>query len=255
MLLHGFPDNAWTWDRLFEPLATAQHRVVAPFLPGFPPSGLPLSGEVVIAEVIDVVAALIERVGEGDVTLIGHDWGATIAYAVAALRPELLARAAMLSVPHPAASGLVLADPALIQENFHHWFFQLPDLPEAAVAANDLAFIDYLWNEWSSAAPDREHVERVKRETYEAPGGLKAALDYYRAMYRAVLAGEMDLAPIAVPSLVAFGADDPHRRLAAGQERYFAGDYRFELVDGARHFLQRERPNELSALVLDWLAR
>lgn len=254
VLLHGFPDNAWTWDRLFGPLSSAGHRVVAPYLPGFPPSGPPPGDEIVIPQAVEVLAVLLEGLAHDDLTLVGHDWGATLAYALAASRPDLVARAAMIAVPHPAVSGLVLGDPALIKENFHHWFFQLPDLPETAVARDDLAFVDYLWDEWSSVAPDRDHVQRVKRETYAAPAGLRAAIDYYRAMYRAVVSGEMALAPITVPSLVVFGGNDPHQRLAEGQEVHFTGEYRFELVDGARHFVQRERPAELSALLLEWPA-
>lgn len=254
VLLHGFPDNAWTWEHQFGPLAAAGYRAIAPYLPGYPPSGLPASGTIEVHEVIDALAALIEKVADGPAVLVGHDWGATLTYLLAAGRPELLGGAVAMAVPHPAASGQVLTHPDLIQENFHHWFFQLPDLPEAALEANDLAFVDYLWRSWSPSLDHTDHVERVKRETLSVPGAIAAAIDYYRAMFRAMVSGSLELQPTSVRTLVLFGADDPHQRLVSGQDEWFGGEYELEVIGGARHFLQREVPAEVTRLLLKWLS-
>jgi pimeloyl-ACP methyl ester carboxylesterase len=255
-LLHGFPDSAWTWEYQLAELAAAGYRVIAPFLPGYPPSGVPPGGEIRFPDVVEHVADFVaETAGGTKVVLVGHDWGATLAYAIAAARPEQLSSAAMLAVPHPATSAQVIEDPAMVQENFHHWFFQLPNLPEAALAANDLAFINYLWESWSLGAPNAGHVERVKRETLGQPGAIAAALGYYRQMYEALVAGRFAVGAITVPSLVIFGAEDPHRRLAEGQEQWFADRYEFRVIPGARHFLQHERPRDLASVLLEWLAR
>lgn len=253
ILLHGFPDSAWTWEEQLEALAEAGFEALAPFLPGYPPSGLGERGEVEIGEVVAALAALIEGAGDGPVALVGHDWGATLTYALSARRPDLVERATVIAVPHPAASARVLELPELIQENFHHWFFQLPDLPEAAIRAGDFALVDYLWEQWTLHQPDREHVRRVKQETLGRPGGVEAAIGYYRAMYRALAAGELNLPPITVPTLAVFGSADPHHVLVGGQEQWFDAEHRLELVDGARHFVQREQPRHLNALLLDWL--
>jgi len=253
VLLHGFPDNAWTWEHQLEGLAQAGCHAVAPFLPGFPPSAV-VDGELRMGDIFEPLAALLRELG-GPVALVGHDWGATVSYQLAAAEPELLSCAAMLAVPHPAASGAVLFDPALVKENFHHWFFQLEGLPELAFETNDYAFVDFFWREWSVGEPEAAHLERLKRETFAQPGATAAAVGYYRAMYRAIRAGELTLEPITVPSLVVFGAQDPHRQLAAGRpEPHFSGEYRFELIDGAFHFLQREQPQALTDLLVDWVA-
>jgi hypothetical protein len=94
------------------------------------------------------------------------------------------------------------------------------------------------------------------------PGALKAALGYYRAMFDAARA-DPDLAevpqaagrPIVVPTLALCGAQDKRAEVLHDQARHFTGPYRFELVPGASHFLQREQPQAVTELVLDWFAR
>jgi pimeloyl-ACP methyl ester carboxylesterase len=237
VLLHGFPDNAWTWEPQFGRLTHAGFDVLAI------PSGVPAQR----------TADLIERRAEGPVAFVGHDWGASIAYLLAGRWPDLIARAVMVAVPHPAAAGAIIDHPGLLHESFHHWLFQLPGLSEAALAANGHALVDYLWELWTSGPVDAAHVSRVKSETLSRPGALEAALGYYRAMYRGLTDGTLELAPISVPSLVVFGSGDPHAALVEGQERWFTAEHRVELIHGARHFVHRERAEEFNRLLLDWL--
>jgi pimeloyl-ACP methyl ester carboxylesterase len=253
VLLHGFPDNAWTWATQLQALGTAGYGAFAPFLPGYSPSTLPPGDVVEIDAIVSALAALIERLADGRVSLVGHDWGATLTYALAARRPDLVSSAVTIAVPHPLASARVLEFPELVAENFHHWFFQLEALPEATLALNDFAMVDYLWQRWSAGEPDGAHLERVKRETLAAPGGLQAAIGYYRAIYRAMISGAFALPMIEVPTLVVFGTDDPHHILVAGQEQFFAGEHRVELVQGARHFVHREQPEVVTRLVEQWV--
>jgi pimeloyl-ACP methyl ester carboxylesterase len=255
VLLHGFPDNAWTWAAQLEALGTAGYEVFAPFLPGYAPSTLPPGGAVEIDAIVSALAALIERLAAGPASLVGHDWGATLTYALAARRPDLVSSAITIAVPHPSASARVLEFPELVAENFHHWFFQLEAVPEATLALNDFAMVDYLWQRWSTGEPDRAHLERVKRETLAAPGGVEAAIGYYRAIYQAVTSEAFALPTIEVPTLVVFGADDPHQVLVVGQEQFFAGEHRLELVEGARHFVHREQPEVVTRLIDRWASR
>ena len=105
----------------------------------------------------------VQALGGGPAHLIGQDWGASIGYAVLAAFPELVCRAVLMAVPHPAQSSKSFLDPKHVHRSFHWWFFQLPDLPEKAIVANDFAFIDYLWNYWSSRGyQDSTHLPRSK---------------------------------------------------------------------------------------------
>jgi len=194
--------------------------------------------------------------------LIGQDWGASIAYVTLAAFPDLVRRAVVMAVPHPAVLAKSLLQARHVHRSFHWWFFQLPDLPEKALAANDFAFIDYLWEFWTSPGyRDTAHIAEIKRMLAE-PGVLTATLGYYRAAFdvRKVdprledLRRAMDR-PITVPTLALCGADDLRAELMADQRQYFSGEYSFELVSGASHFLHREKPAEVNRLTLAWLGK
>ena len=263
VLLHGFPDDAWTWSHQMPALRAAGFRVVAPFLRGYPPTQIPVGGYFDRGTLALDVAEFISAVSDGGpVHLVGQDWGAGITYGVVAAYPELVRRAVVMAIPHAAQSRETLvSSPQEVQRCFHWWFFQLPDLPEAAIAANDYAFIDHLWAIWSPGHEDRLHVERIKR-MLALPGALAAALGYYRAMFDPRRADpaledlrEACTRPILVPTLAIGGADDLRSVMLEPQKRYFAGPYEWTVVAGTGHFLHREKPDEVTRLIMDWLRR
>ena len=263
ILLHGFPDTAHTWSHQMPALAAAGYRVVAPFLRGYPPTDIAQNGYYDKASLASDVVALIGALSGGaPVHLVGQDWGAIITYAVLAAHPELVRRAVVMAVPHPAEVNKSLLLPQHVQRSFHWWFFQLPDLPERALAENDFAFIDYLWTYWTSPGySDTAHIASIK-QMLKQPGALASTLGYYRAMFDKQ---QMDPAleslrlameqKISVPTLALCGADDLRAELMTDQAQYFSGDYRFDLVSGAGHFLHREQPAEVTRLVIDWLGK
>ena len=263
LLLHGFPDTAQTWSHQMQVLAAAGYRVVAPFLRGYPPSEIPIEGYYDKATLASDIAALIKALGGGvPVHLVGQDWGAIIAYAVLAAHPDMVRRAVVMAVPHPAEVNKSLLLPKHVQRSFHWWFFQLPHLPEKALAENNFAFIDYLWDYWTSPGySDAAHIASIK-QMLKQPRALAATLGYYRAMFDAQkmdpqlesLRRAMER-KITVPTLALCGADDLRAELMTEQAQYFSGEYRFELVAGAGHFLHREQPTQVTRLLLDWLGK
>ena len=263
LLLHGFPDTAASWSHQLPALASAGYRAVAPYLRGYPPSQIPRDGFYDRGTLAADVAALIGALGGGaPAHLVGQDWGAAITYGVLAAFPELVRRAVVMAVPHPAQTARSLLEARHVHRSFHWWFFQLPDLPERALAENDFAFIDYLWEYWTSPGyRDTAHVAGIKRMLGE-PGVLEATLGYYRALFDPrkmdprldAVRKSMDRA-IAVPTLALCGGDDLRAELMADQAKYFAAEYHFELVAGAGHFLHREKPVEVNRLIVDWLAK
>jgi len=262
LLLHGFPDTATTWSHQMDALAQAGFCAVAPYLRGYPPSSVPSGGFFDKATLVQDLAALIETVGGGKpLHFVGQDWGAIIGYALCAARPQLIDKAVLMAVPHPEVVAQHLLEPKHIQRSFHWWFFQQPHFPEAALRANDMAFIDFLWRDWCAPGhQDAAHIAQVKT-CLQQPGVLEAALGYYRAMFDpqradpALAALRADMArPIAVPTLALCGAQDLRAELMTDQARYFSGRYAYQEVDGAGHFLHREQPQAVNRLVLDWLA-
>ena len=262
LLLHGFPDTAQTWSHQMAALAKAGYRAVAPYLRGYAPSEIPRDGFYDKATLATDVAELIRALGGGKpVHLVGQDWGAIISYAVLAAFPELIDRAVVMAVPHPAQTRKSLLDAKHIQRSFHWWFFQMLDLPEKALVENDFAFIDYLWNYWTTPGyQDAAHLREVKAMLAE-PGVLAATLGYYRAMFDPAKAdprlAEMRPTmerPISVPTLALCGGDDLRAELMTDQAQYFCGEYSYQVVAGAGHFLHREKPAEVTRLILDWLS-
>src|SRR5262245_52793277 len=263
LLLHGFPDTAHSWSHQMPAVAAAGYRAVAPYLRGYPPSEIPREGFYDRATLVADIAALIHALnGDAPVHLVGQDFGASITYGIIAAYPELVRRAVVMAVPHPAETARSVLNARHVHRSFHWWFFQLPNLPEKALAENDFAFIDFLWEFWSARGyRDTKHIADIKRMLAE-PGALAATLGYYRAMFdqrnmdprleslRKSMGGA-----ITVPTLALCGGDDMRAELMTDQAKHFSGEYRYEVVAGAGHFLHREKPAEVTKLVLDWLGK
>jgi pimeloyl-ACP methyl ester carboxylesterase len=263
ILLHGFPDTAESWSHQMPALAKAGYRVVAPYLRGYAPSEVPAGGFYDKATLVTDIAELIKVLGDGKPAyLVGQDWGAIIGYAMIAAFPELIRRAVVMAVPHPRQVAMSMLNPKHVHRSFHWWFFQLPELPEQALAANDFAFIDYLWSYWTSPGyQDPVHLAKIKR-MLAGPGVLTATLAYYRAMLDP-RKGNPSLEPlrqamertITVPTLALCGSDDLRAELMTDQAQYFSGEYHYQEVAGAGHFLHREKPEAVTRLILDWLGK
>lgn len=261
VLLHGFPDTAHTWRHLGPALADRGWRVVAPFLRGYAPSGIPADGSGHIAALMaDAVGVHAALGGGSDAVLVGHDWGAITANALAAHPDSPFGRVVALSVPPFAAVRSARNLRVLPRQARNSWyiaFHQLPLLPELTFAR----YAGRLWRDWSLGYDATEDLERLA-EALPDREHRRAAIGYYRALarpfpppaaYRRWKGAEMRLP--TVPMLFLHGARDGalDARLVAGVAKHLPPGSDTALVDGVGHFPHLERPTEVNRRILDFL--
>jgi pimeloyl-ACP methyl ester carboxylesterase len=261
LCLHGFPDTAHTWRFLLPELADAGFHAVAPFLRGYAPTSIPASGHYQIGAVARDVTALHEALGGDDrAVLIGHDWGALATYAAVAHQPERWRRAVTMAVPPTSAIGMSLFSYAQLHASWYMFFFLSP-LAELALPLDNFNFIDGLWADWSPGFDGSWDIARVKESIGDAEH-IAAAIGYYRALYDPTLQVDeyaeeqaASLMPTPKPTLYLHGRNDGCMLLSSAGNPldFMAEGSRYEIVDGAGHFLNVEKPDVVNRLVLDFV--
>lgn len=245
LCLHGFPDSPHTWRYLLPALADAGYHAVAPWLRGYAPSGLAPDDRYTGTALADDAEALHDALGGDErAVLVGHDWGAIGAYIAATGAPGRWSKLVTMAVPPMSGVAARFLSYDQLRRSFYIYFFQTP-FAEMAVGADDLAFIDRLWADWSpgyDASDDLPHVKDAMRD----PVHLTAVLATYRSMFQPDPTSRPD-SPFPQPWLYLHGRNDG----CVGVE--LAPDNAV-VVDDSGHFLQVERPDEVNRLVLDFLA-
>jgi pimeloyl-ACP methyl ester carboxylesterase len=180
LCLHGFPDSPYTYRYLLPELAAAGYRAVAPFNRGFAPTEVPAERHHVHTStmVADAVALHEALGGDGDAVLIAHDWGAVAAWGAVGQAPTRWRRCAILNIPPFQVFGANLFSYDQIKRSFYFWFFQMQAVAEEIISANDFAFIDRIWEDWSPSYDATEDLPRVK-ECLRDPAHFQTALGYY----------------------------------------------------------------------------
>lgn len=255
LCLHGFPDTAQSYSTLLPALAAAGYRAVAPYMRGYAPTAPAPDGDYSTTALGRDVLALIDALDAQHATVIGHDWGAYAAYCAANLNATRIRRLVLMSVPHIGGAVQSLKQ---LRRSWYIWFFQLPDWPERKVAKDNYAFIDQLYRTWSPDWPVTASELKPVKDALSAPGGLAAAIGYYRAMFRGSSRASWTLlsARTSSPTLMLSGEADG----AVGPEVFgrsaqaFSGSFEFHRLPGVGHFPHREAPGEVEQRILHFLA-
>ncbi|HEX7945072.1 MAG TPA: alpha/beta hydrolase [Phenylobacterium sp.] len=261
LCLHGFPESRFSWRYQLPLLAEMGYRAWAPDLRGYgetepKPKAV---ADYLIDRLMEDVAALIDASGAKKVTLIGHDWGAGLAWAFAANAVRPLERLVIMNVPHPAVMNehLRRGNWAQLRRSWYMFFFQLPDLPEAAMTANDARAIRQAFH---GMAVDKTHftpdvLDRYAKDA-QRPGAMKGMINWYRAALQ--IGGKMrgPWPVIEPPTLIVWGEEDAALgvELLDGTEAYVR-DLKIERLPGVSHWVQQEAPEKVNAILKAWLPR
>ena len=264
LLLHGFPDTAQTWRHLMPLLADMGYRVVAPFMRGYAPSAVPSDGCYQTAMLARDANAFHENLGgDSEAIIIGHDWGAPSCYGAAIDAPTRWHRVVGMAVPPTAALGMAFVQNLeQIKKSWYMFFFQ-HGLADLVVGANNHAFIEMLWRDWSPGYDASVDLEFIRKSLAD-PKNLQAALGYYRATlgdgYRdpqlSELQNQMAASVPTQPLLYLHGANDGciGVDVVESAKKIAPANVKFEVVEAAGHFLQLEQPKVVNKLICDFLA-
>ena len=254
ILLHGFPEFWWAWRKQLTPLADAGFHVVVPDMRGYNLSAKPQQvSDYRLDTLAADVAALGAAYGAERFHLVGHDWGAVVAWWVAALTPERLHRVVVIAGPHPDVwSRQALTHPTQAMRSTYVAFFQLPWLPEATLGGLDFAGLRTMMQASARADTFETGALDVYAEAWRQPGALTAMLHYYRALRQRPAGGEP--ARITPPTLILWGGEDSFlERHVAEAGLALCDNGRLVVVDGASHWLHLERSDRINAELIGFL--
>ncbi|MGN6611911.1 MAG: alpha/beta fold hydrolase [Angustibacter sp.] len=266
VLLHGFPQMWWCWRAQIPALAEAGYRVAAMDLRGYGASDKPPRGYDTPTLAADV-AAVVRSLGSDDAVIVGHDWGGWIAWSMPALEPAVTRAVAALSIPHPLAMKRSLRRSARqLGASSYIWSFQLPFHPERQLSSGGTAVEELLrkgsGTSWPGVDDAGRDIVRTYTEAMQVPFVAHSAMEYYRWVVRSSVRSdgrrfvERVDQPVTVPVLHIQGARDPAVLASTVREstRWVQGSYRYFELEGAGHFLPEERADDVTALLLEWLA-
>lgn len=237
VLLHGFPDTAYTWEPTMDALAAAGFRAVAPFMRGYFPTAIPADAAYDSDTLGRDALALIDALG-GSAILVGHDWGASAAYSAAALGPEKISRLVTLAIPHPKS---IRATPAMAWKLRHFVALRRKSIVDK-MRADNFAYIDELWRRWSPAWTEIPASETAPaKAAFAHPGCLEAACAYYKALGVRLPPGSRK--NITIPTVAIAGEHDGIMRPRDFEKarHCFESSYEVIQVPGG-HFMHREHP-------------
>jgi pimeloyl-ACP methyl ester carboxylesterase len=258
LCLHGFPELSYSWREQLPLLASLGYRVWAPDLRGYGGSSRPPNyRDYAIEFLMDDVNGLIDASGAREVVLLGHDWGAVIAWSFATRFPEKLDRLVIMNVPHPAAAEKAF-NLRQLGRSWYVLFFQIPWLPEWVLTRNGAEAVGRAFRDMAidkSRFPDE--VLQVYRDAALTPGAMKAMVDYYRALVRGGggrRQRKRGYPVIETPTLVVWGEEDAALGIELVRETgEWVKDLTLRTLPGVSHWVQQEAPEVVNAMLAAWL--
>jgi pimeloyl-ACP methyl ester carboxylesterase len=294
LFCHGWPESWYSWRHQMAALAAAGYRTVAPDMRGYGGTEAPAGvDQYTLLHLVGDMVELVKALGQTQAVIVGHDWGAPVAWTSALLRPDVFRAVAGMSVPFtpPGKIDLLSALQAQGVTTFYMQYFQAPGVAEAELEADVEAALRRIYFSGSGDGPQRptfgvlEPGAGVLSNTVdplELPAGLPAWLppedlayyadEFKRAGFRGGLNWYRNLrrswellmpwrgCSVRQPSLFIAGERDNVLRFPASKAqidaypRTLPGLRGCHVLPGAGHWIQRERAAEVNALLLDFIA-
>jgi len=249
VFLHGFPDTSALWRHQVAALTGAGFRTIAPDMRGRGRSDRPADvADYALPKIVGDVTGIMDALGIQKAHVVGHDWGAAVAWLVAALAPTRVDHLVAISVGYPGAAG----PPTLeaLQKSWYRLLFQFDGVAEDLIQRNGW----YLLRELLQGGG--EEFDRYVANLSE-PGALIAALNWYRANLPPdrLLGPVPPLPPVAAPTMGVFGTADLYLTEGAmvKSASKVTGPWRYERLEGVGHFVPLQAADQLNKLLLDFL--
>lgn len=250
VLLHGFPEDRQSWSGLIAKLTEAGYRALAPEQRGYSPSASPRERAAYgIEDLTGDVLALADAAEQTRFHLVGHDWGAALAWDLAARHPDRVRSLCAMSVPHPRAFRRAMFRSTQLLHSWYALAFQLPWLPERVLSAGRGRFLA------RGLERDGLDPETAKRYASRArsPHLMTGPVNWYR---RVMHDARSTPGVVTVPTLYVWGEDDRYvtRAAAEGCGAWVRGAYRFVPLRDQGHWLSTNALDQVGPLLLDHLA-
>jgi epoxide hydrolase 4 len=255
VLLHGFPEFWYSWHKQIGPLAAAGFRVIVPDQRGYNKSSKPRgAASYALFELTSDVLAIADQLGQERVFLVGHDWGAAVAWSVALLHPQRVTKLAILNLPHPSVMRRYLKNSRRqLRRSWYMFFFQLPFIPEAAFSAFDFRL--GVRSLVRSSRPNTFSAEDLVqyRAAWSQSGALTSMINWYRAAFR--YRSKFPDSTVHVPTRILWGERDAFllSDMAHDSLRYCDSAELYTFAN-ASHWLQHEEPARISELLIEFFS-
>jgi pimeloyl-ACP methyl ester carboxylesterase len=245
LLIHGWPDSARLWRHQVPHLVGHGFRVIAPDLRGFGRSAKPtLVAAYGLRHAVADMIAILDRLGIEAAHVVGHDWGAAVAWFTAMLSPDRVRTLTVISVPHPRAAPTLRS----YEMAWYQLFFQFADVAEATLQHDDWAWLRMF------SRGDGDQAQWIA--DLSRPGALTASLNWYRANLAPRLpAPRPELPPVTAPTMGIWSTGDHYLdgEMMRNSASLVAGPWRYEEIPDASHWVPLDAPGRLNDLLLEWL--